>query len=616
MINLVESFPDKHEAITAYLASRVDSYFASDCSKNLKKRYERMRDSIDQKYKTQTDNSFNTKIKFSLTRQRYLARRANIKFNFRNDPLFSVSAMGNTDNANAINMQEILRLSLKHTKFRQTTFESLVDYVSRYGCAVAYTQYEEGNKKGLKTVHNAEDPVTPYQRVDTKGAGGSAVKNHFVHPLNYFQDSDSVDPEQSPYRGFIDTWRVSDLASIFEIEPDNYVKENIEEVIREARESGLHDDRKYSDATAGKDDSHLTVDVIRVWSTINIRGNEDDDTIYYAEIVGGKVIRFQDNPLDGNIVPLTCVRMRRRPEYWWGNTDSEDVLSHENFYNMMLSIKADAAMATSDRLNLYPRAWGITPEELKNRHANGGWIPYDIKPNVPMPRESIFNYQPQDNSTNNVDWVMRELKESVQNLTSRPDLSRGYNQGGSGNKTATAASILASQGDVLDGDMLEVFSYDLVEMASKNMILLQQYLGDEIVLRGESKSPPKRLQKHEFLGDMGIEIESSLQKNDLTELARFQNATQMMMMFLNTPIGANIQFDVLAREMLRISNVGDVDKILPTLLMPPQIPMGAPMGMPPGVMPQGAPQVMPEDLSSGMGEAAPSAEGMATGAIT
>jgi hypothetical protein len=610
-IDLTTEFPKYHTAISAYLSARVNTYFASPCYTILKKRYERLRDSIDMKFKPQTENEFASKISLPLLRPRYLFRRASIKGNFRNDPLYTLSAMGNTTVEAARNMQEILRLSLKHTKFRQTTFESLVDFVARYGAAVCYTQFQDVGAKGMRTVYDPQNPASKYQRVKAAAPGSVAVKNYFVHPLNYFQDPGAVDPDESYIRGFIDTWRVSDLAAAYANEQQNYIKENLEKVLKECRENGKRDENTYHDATTGKDESHMTVDVRRVWSTVNIVGNEADDTIYYAEIVGDTVIRFQDNPLDGNIVPLKCYRMRRRPEFWWGNSDCEDVQSHENFYNLMMSLKADGAIAATDRLNLYPRAWGVSNEDMRNRRAYGGWVPYDIVQGMPPINQSIFTHQPVDNSTSQVDWVLRELKESAQGSTSRPDLTRGYNQGGVANKTATAASILASQGDTLDADMLEVFSYDLCGTGDINMRLLQQYLGNTIMLRGDAKQPPRTLEKYEFLGDMTIDVESSLQKNDLVELNRYQNAIMMLsgMQQAGVVQPGQINWDAVIRDVVRMSNIGDVDEIMP----PPGQAMGMPTGVPNG--PADPAPGMPQ-MGDGIATIAPAMEGLETGAVT
>src|SRR5690606_5933920 len=96
-----------------------------------------------------------------------------------------------------------------------------------------------------------------------------------------------------------------------------------------------HDDKEIRDyAKAG-------VDKLRFWAKIHINGNEDNEQKYYVEIIGNKIIRFEENFLDEDIDPITVYTMRNRPEYWWGNSWGEDVMPQENFVKILMNMKAD-----------------------------------------------------------------------------------------------------------------------------------------------------------------------------------------------------------------------------------------------------------------------------------
>lgn len=590
-------FAENHEVITAYLTARTNAYFDSQCYKTLESRYKTLRDSIDMITPDKKNNQFFSKIAWSLTRKRYLTNRALIKQNFRIDPLFVLNPTGDTTEEIATTMQDRLQKNVSKTEFRQKAFETTVDNVARYGVGVVFSHYvDEGKKK--KTVATG-DPATPYAQQHVSGE--MMIKNAVVHPLRYFQDAECSDPDDSYIRGFIDTWRVSELIACKNNEADNYIAENLDKVVKDGKESGYIDKNKYSDTTAGKDNQHLTCDVTRVWCTVNIAGNEDDQTVYYAEIVNGTIIRFQDNPLDDDIVPITCFRIRRRTEYWWGNTPVEDVISHENFYNLLMSVKADNLMRMADHINFFPRSWNVDEDDLKMRHENGGWVGYDIQPGREISRD-IFTFSPQDTSTGNADWLVRELKENEQDQTATPDLSRGQSSGGPANKTAYAASILQSGADLLNNDLLELFSYDLLTMAKKNTRMIQQYENPKFYMRKDKKSAPVEHDKHQILGDFEFEITSSLQKNDLTEFGRWQNFISGLITLFGglANLPPEVNKEKLIQEYCKWGRVGDVDAIYKAAPAP-EAPTGAQSAGGGGLLPPNAPQGVQAALAAVMG---------------
>jgi hypothetical protein len=55
-------------------------------------------------------------------------------------------------------------------------------------------------------------------------------------------------------------------------------------------------------------------------------------TEYYVEFVDNKIIRIHESELDCNERPIKTGCLLTRPEVWWGNTDLEDVIPHQNVF--------------------------------------------------------------------------------------------------------------------------------------------------------------------------------------------------------------------------------------------------------------------------------------------
>ena len=110
---LVATKPEIHKVVLNYLLERNDTYMSSNCYKRLKKRYERLRSSIDMASSNATTsgaygNNWMSKLTFPLVREIYLLTRAMTKKNFRADPLITLLPEVETDFSNAVNMQAVL----------------------------------------------------------------------------------------------------------------------------------------------------------------------------------------------------------------------------------------------------------------------------------------------------------------------------------------------------------------------------------------------------------------------------------------------------------------------------------------------------------------------------
>lgn len=602
MIDLIGQFEKYEKAIFEYVSSRKETYFKSDCYKRLRNRYSQLNDMIDLRAhagRGDNKNNWKSKIVFPLVRQQFLIRKAFTKANFRNDPLISVSPAGNTPIENAINVQDVLNLNLKNTKFRARAFNRIIDTTSRCGAGVAVTKFSSDVKSVKKT---AKTPFG-YERVERQVSKKNAL-NNYCHPLNYFQNAEVSEPDESDFRGWIERTRLDQLVAEVKKDQSLYIKRNLEDVIRKAQ-TGLVEDKNYYHIVQNQDWNAVGVDIDHGYYTLNIRGNEDDDTIYYLQWAGDKIIRIQENPFDEDIVPISIFRYDIRPEYWWGNVDIENQIPAENFLNLVLGMKADNAIRNLEQYIFYDKE-KIHPADIMNRRKAGGWIGVDLPSGTSL-SSLIYGYQGRDISGQDVDYIVREMKEVSQRMAPQPDLQRPAAQGGLQNKTLGAAQMIQEQGNILEADMLEQFSQGLISMGEANVVMLQQFLGDRFAVRPDIKQAQRILSKGDILGQYSYEVESSLSKNKIGEAMRLSNVITAIQNFKGTgdPAFANIDVTKIVREWLRKIDIpGDVDDIYPeqnALAAPGAVPS---LNMPGQELPGGAVQdmdnIQPEMAGVGM----------------
>jgi len=428
--------------------------------------------------------------------------------------------------------------------------------------------------------------ATPYgpdrQKIpitDTKNA-----LNKHIHILNYFQNPLISDPDDSDFRGHIEDTKVSALVAASKMSPDNYIKDNLASIIKSAKNGGIEDRDYFRDGESddGKDFDAIGVKKTIWYGTINIPQNEGSDITYYAEIVGDKIIRFQDNPHDEDLVPYSTFTYYKRQEYWWGNADSEFVMPHENFLNMIMNMKGDNALRALERFIFYAKG-SLNVADINARHKNGGWIGVELGANERLDH-LLHEYQGQDTSLSSVDAIVREVKESIQKIGTKPDFLRSGTKGGLQNDTATAAMILDKQGNVLESAILERFGYGLKSVGRSNTIMLQQRLADAFAIRPDLREPERLLRKEDILGAYAYDIETSLDQNDESELLKYENFLTFLLNAQATqnPALTSVNLQPIVRTVIQKAAVGDIEKIYPEQIAQ-QMPGSVPSNMNPGM---------------------------------
>ena len=563
--------------IVDYLTLRENDYFKSQVFIKLKRKSKRALDSYNMNFNNTNKSTSN--ISFPLVKEQQLLRRAVTKRNFRSNPLITLEATGDTPQENADNMQDLLMLNLKNTKFRKKTFDPLINNASIYGVGVMYQTYEQDNVEHMKTVQTD----LGFERVKV-ATGKKLIQHYNVHHLNYFQDASCLNANEADFQGHIDEIRLDQLTALIDDDNNNqYIKKNVQAVIKDAQNNGAENDNYFKDNK--EDENSQAIHLVRYYTTLAFKGNEMNPSKFYIERVGDKIIRIQEEIYDNGISPYTIFLFDKHVSYWWGLADAEYKTPHENFTNLLYNVAADNVLQSTQRLKLYDPE-SISIKSINNMQKNNGWVKTDLKGTRSI-KDIVNEFQPQDNSLNGVQFIMQAINQSAQSISTKTDLQKTAGQGGPANTTATAAGIIAGQGDLLDSDIEETFSYALSEMAMKDVVMLQQFTSDQIRLRADSKSQARVIDKSEILGEYDYIAKTSMQTNSIAEGQRIQNAITQLINMANSgrPEFANMNTVDAVKDWIQTLDIGDPDKIMPDVV--DQQGLDPNLALPPQPQPQG-----------------------------
>lgn len=559
MIDLIEKFFPNEKRIFEYVNGAREGYLNSDCYKRLQRRCERLKDSYNLKI---GNGNWKSKVVLPILKEQMRITRAMTLQYFRTDPPISLEPILDTPHENSINLQLVLNMNLKATEWRTKTWRPMVNIASILGTGVVYGYYHEREYNVKRTVLNqfGENVRVPVQKTIQQ------VRHENVDILNYFQNPTSIDPYESDFQGHSDTVLASEIVDCLENSTDKYIASNVEKVLKVMRNGGgAHDSRVHVDNIADRNESRMAADRHRYWGTINIPGNEGDSTIYYVEWIGDTIIRFQSDVYDLDLKPYSIFNFEKRYDYWWGNPTAEDLLPHENYLNLLLSIQADKALQSNQRLRLFQKGQ-LDIADINNRAINDGFVGVELM-NGQRIDQVVYEMQHQpDTSLQANDWITREMKESMQRMSNKVDLTRNQQQGGLANKTLGAAQMVQNQADMQTGDYLDSFGDGLIQQGKFDCTVLQQMLDGEIIVRPDIKSKSKVLRKPDIIGDFDHVVKTSLQTNNLMEGQRLMNVITQLINFKGTGLPEFQALNVVkaARSWLRQQDLGeDVDELLP-----------------------------------------------------
>ena len=572
MIDLIKEFPRLEKVLSKYAQERVQNYDKSKCKKLLRDRIERMNDSWDMKIGRSRGGTsgngrnggqqFLGQISYPLVKQQIITRRAIFSSNFRADPLFSLRAIGNTPQENALNMQDLIQSNNEQIHFRQETLQPSIDAVCRWGVSVINTEYANNQVTGWRTV---ADPLYGARRVHgiVKNTHNAVCER--IDPLNYGQNPDVVSCDDSDYKFSRVRMSLSKLVDRINAHPELYIEENVAKIIKRVKQENALDKNFYDPQgkQSPSDFNKVAInDVVRMLCQFQIEGNEDDSTFYYVEMIDETIIRFQDNPYDMNMNTYTVLTCEPRYEYWWGNTPAEYSIGNENLMNLMMGISVENALDSLKKYIFFNKN-AIDPMLWMNAASNAK-IPVDVKPDVNM-NTLLWTYQVPESSANLIDGVYKRILDNDSRVSTRPDPSKNPGGENADTKTATEANIMANRGDTLDADILERYSYCLSKVGEKEATILAQFLGNfgPILIKPGTADAVRMVQKAQITGNYQFVMETALQQSYQGELMRYQNIVSWLQNLVNGGAAIKPNLVPIVRQVLKMGKFLKIDEVMP-----------------------------------------------------
>lgn len=566
--DLVQNF-GKYETptnkrISRYVRDRITMYEGSPTRKRLEKKVKKLQACWDQNplKENKGQGKFFADINLNLVKEQQLIQRAIATNNFRIEPNFTLSATGNTPMENAINMQDLLDSNNKQIKYNMLTKVPVIDRCAKYGSCVVITEHGYKSKGGMQTVI---DPLIGAQRVPYNQSTINAC-TYIIDSLNYGQNPYSTSCDDSDFRYHLQRYTPAQLFGIIQRDPSMFIKENVEKVFKEIKKNNQVEEKYYDQQgrQVGSDfNKTLLSDCVIGQFQILIEDNEDDDTYYDVWMIGDTIIRFGDNPYDKNMNKYTVMTFEPSLRDWFGDTPAEYLISNENALNLLNSIGFENLIASMKRYVFYNKGMFADGFNL-NQYPMNSFIPANI-PAGTNASQMLFTYQVPDTSGNaNSDIYQRIMQ---QNLSTSPDLSTPISQGGMNNKTAAAANIVTNKGDTKDADVLEQLSFRFASVAEKQIIILQQFLGNsnDIEVKPAGNKPTRVIGKKDIMGNMFVE--TNVQKSYQGEMQRYMNfITWFKNLQGSSPELGQANIVPMVRQVLRLSQTLKADDVLPETL--------------------------------------------------
>ncbi len=509
MLESKEIFSKYKKTVTDKINGLVDAYFQHKVYRNFKARCSIIDAAIDGKFANQ--NSYIADVAPMIIRKDYNTTTAFLWKYFENDPIISLKSIGSTPQQNADYMQGVLQNNFKATEFREKAMLPIFDNLARYGTCAAFSQFDENYDSGGEVLYpESEDSLSPFGSMENEGKKVVVVKS--VHPLNVFMDPKKNFQAESSYIGFIDTWLVSDL---YNLEDDpNYDQESLKEAI-ELCKKGQNEKFWYGGPDSEVEDySRGMIHPIRGWFQLPFKGNEHDSTIYYCEMIHGKLVRCHPAGIPKSKIPLQIGTYYPRPDMWMGNANLEFKMAFQNLKNWIIGSTIENTMKQMDRIILTRRGGAINVADLNMRHQTGGIVYYDGNDD---PQKLMYPVQFQNPSRNDTEWLNREVNQMIEELSPVVNLQNKYNQGGMNNSTLGAAQMQAGIGEVLFGFVMVNVSFFFVRVGKVCVDQLQANLGDYLSFRPSNMQDEQTISKAMILGEYELDAETAYYTNEKGE---------------------------------------------------------------------------------------------------
>lgn len=520
-------------AVTQMVLKNKTTWFSSQQYKALRNNCTLMDQYIDKKNPSVA--TYMSDISPQLIRRGYHEYTALLDKFFENEPMFSIRRNSGIPPESESAIISLLSDNIEKTYYRERCFSWTKDHIVRYGTAVTYTYaVDDFNSNSLLTVKSPDENSYTQQYQE----GQPAVISTPIHPLNIIIDPATNFMMPYGFLGILSSICISGMYMLL----DNplYNQNELKEAIEKAK-SGYADEHWFSGENKDrKDFTKGEANISYIWTKLPFEGNEDDNRWYAVEEVAGKIIRIEENVLDGNTIPVSISRILPRQYTWYGNSPLCDKIALQNLQHWQINSYIESMARLNDRIVLYSDG-DLDATALNSRHTNGGLVPYrGNKTDL-----STLMYSPNLGSTafRENDWLMQFTRREDQDSSAIPNFNP-QSEGGPTNKTLGGAQMMASIGEMKMAKYVSDMAIGLKDVAKHQHVMLINMIPDD--------EPVKPL----LLGDVSFSVKTSNVFNYIREGIDAQNRISQLINWLATgrPEFNGIKLDSYIKEWVRATS--------------------------------------------------------------
>ena len=496
-------------AITQIVLNRKKQSFESQAFKGLKNNCMQMDQYIDNM--SPGVSTFISDITPQVIRRAYNEFSALFNKFLETDPLFSVRRNSKISEEQEHNIISVLTDNLEKTYFRDRCLPWTIDSIIRYGVAPVYSfATSDYNANSLMTV-KGEDGYAEGDYKQTYQKGENVVISTPIHPLNIIMDPNSNFMVSPDYLGFIGDISVANIAVLRD--NDQYIQKNLKEIFEQCKK-GLPDDHWYGGPTKDKKDfTRGKSNISYMWTRLPFEGNEDDPTWYCIEFIHDKIIRIEENILDGNTIPLALPRILPRQYTWTGNSPLVDKICIQNLMYWLLNTEVESTARLMDRL-IFVRTGTLDQEAINSRHQTGGVVFYSGQEQL---EKLVYAPEFPAAGIREANDLMAIMRREDQDSSAMPNFNPQA-EGGPTNTTLGGAQMMASIGEIKMTKLVSDMCIGLKDIAKHQIALLKNISGETIETNNGDKIP-----KDHLLGDILFSTKISNVFNYMREGVDSQN---------------------------------------------------------------------------------------------
>jgi hypothetical protein len=473
----------KHRKIVEYVNARKKAYFDSPDYKAYIARVNSAKLLVNQDTRN-LDTRF--KMRFGLMRAGY----DNLVDSF--DDLFDVDDLiicrpdGKNTEQLAQDWQLYSNRLLRSIRYNDHLSDRFL-YIPDYGWSVAHDSYRLN--QGWQVKAQSKVSAIPNFEDFEFGMEMDTLMDQplpeIVRPDQWFGSVTSA--REQPFQGTIKRWYLRDVYAAMEMKDakgNNLYNVQALQKLCDLMSKGHQDADEYArireemgelgkDVDKGEKDRGPFVDVIRFYGPLNEISDSElakDPNEYYVECTRSVLLRWQENPRD-RYTPFTHARSHRYRNNPFSRSYLDAMLPHQQFNDLLVCMGSESLV---DNLSKHWAYWPedmIDPDDFTNPKGLNAFIELQGLGRLPQ----VVQAQRSGAFTDIKDLLV--LFDRDRQRVGATDQEMGV-QGGTQDKTATAARLLASATSKKVRSMIKRISRDAVLPQVRNLVMLSLVHGN------------------------------------------------------------------------------------------------------------------------------------------